>query len=80
MIVDLILRKTFVGFSLLPASDYYHRKGIVCYVLLFDNQYIYGDLSILVLFILLRGTHAEDHFLLFYFSLQQVLYFIMFYL
>ena len=52
-------RGTKVGFILLCASDYYDRKGPVCYVLTFYNQYIYSELSILILFILPRDTPAE---------------------
>ena len=58
-----------VGFSLLHASYYYDRKGTVCYVLTLYNQYIYGELSILLLFILSRDTPAWVHLLLFYFDL-----------
>ena len=80
MIVDLILRSALVGFSMLHAIDYYDRKGLVCYVLFFYNKYSYSELSIFVLFILSRDTPDEVHFLLFYFDLQQINYFIMFYL
>ena len=57
-IFDLILRSALVGFSLLCASDYYDIKGRVCYVLFFYNQYSYGELSILVLFLLSQDTPA----------------------
>ena len=46
-------------FSLLRASDYFDRKWQVCYVLYLYNQYIYGELSISVLFVLLQDTSAE---------------------
>ena len=46
MFFDPILRSNLVGFSLLCASDYYGRKGTVCYVLTFYSQYSYGELSI----------------------------------
>ena len=80
MIVDIISRSALVGFSLLHDRDNYDRKGLVCYVLSVYNQYIYGELSIFVLFILSRDTPFEVHLLLLYFDLRHKQYFIMFYL
>ena len=56
-IADLISRSALVGFSLLRAMDYYYRKGPAYYVLMFYGQYSYGELSILLLF-LLQDTPA----------------------
>ena len=78
MIVDIILKGALVGFSVLHASDYYNRKGPVWYVLTFYNQYIYGELSILLLFILFQDTPAYVCFLILYFDLCEILHFIMF--
>ena len=57
-IVDIISRSALVGFSRLHASGYYYRKGPVCFVLKFCSQYLYSELSILFLFILLQETPA----------------------
>ena len=35
LIIDLILGSALVGFSLLHASNYYYKKGPVCYILTF---------------------------------------------
>ena len=79
-IVDIISRSALVEFSMLRARNYYNRKGTVCFVLSFYNQYIYCELSILVLFILSRDIPDEVHFLLLYFDICHQRYFIMFYL
>ena len=71
VVVDIISRSALVGFILLCASKYYYRKGLVCYVLLFYNQYIYGELSILILFILSQDTPTEVRLLLLYSDLQK---------
>ena len=51
-IVDIFFRSVMVKFSLLRASDYCKMKGPVGYILTLYNQYSYGELSILLLFIL----------------------------
>ena len=61
VIVDLISRSALVGLSLLRASHYYNRKGIVCYIYLVYNTYSYGELSIYVLLILSGDTPSEVH-------------------
>ena len=48
LIVDIILGSALSEFNLLRASDYYYRKGPVCYVLTFYSNYCYGELSIFV--------------------------------
>ena len=59
---------------MLRASDHYNRKGLVFYILLFYNQYVYGDLSIFLFFVLLRFTPAEVHLLILYFYLCHTRY------
>ena len=68
-IVDLISRSVLVGFSLLRASNYNYRKRCVCYVLPYYSQFPYGELSILLLFILSRDTLVYVCLLLLYIDL-----------
>ena len=75
-IFDIISRSAMVGFSLLRARYYYNSKGRACYVLLLYDLCSYGELSILLFFILSLDTPSEIHFLLLYFNLQQICYFI----
>ena len=57
-IIDIISRSALVGFSLLHDINYCYRKGGVCYVLTCYSHYNYGELSILLLFILSQDTPA----------------------
>ena len=58
MIVDLILIRDLVGFSLLRASYYYNLTEKVRYVYSVYNPYSSGELSISVFFMLLRDASA----------------------
>ena len=49
-------------------------------LIVLQSIYIYGELSTFVLFVLSLDTSVEVHLLLFYFDLQQIRYFIIFYL
>ena len=64
---------------MLRASDYYFRKGPVCYVFTFYSKYRYIELSIFLLFLLLQDTRAYVHLLLLYIDLRQLFYFIIIY-
>ena len=78
-IVDIILRRSLAGFSMLHARYYYGKKGPVCYFLTSYNKYIYGELSILLLFILSLDTLLR--FIFCYFTLiydNYVIYYVLF--
>ena len=51
-----------------------------CYVFLFNSQYCYGDLSLLLLFVLSRHKHEEVNLLLLSIDLKQQYHFIVFYI
>ena len=80
MIDDLIPRSALVGLIMLRASDDFYRKGPVCYIITFYNEYSYSELSILFLFILSQYKPAVVHLMLLYFYLRGIIYSIMFYL
>ena len=75
-----MLKRALVGFSLIHARNDFYRKGPVSYVLTFHNEYSYGELSILFLFVLLQDKPAVVYVLLLYFDLRETSYSIMFYL
>ena len=75
LIVNLISRRVLVLFSLLHAINYYYSKGPVYYVLTFNSNYGYSELSILFVFILFQDTPAWVHFLLLFIDLQRFCYF-----
>ena len=73
-IVDTILRRDLVVFSLLRARNYYCNKGPVCYILPFYSHYCYSELSILYLFILTWDTPVKVYSLLFSIDLRVLCY------
>ena len=76
-IIDLILRSSLVGFSLLRASYYYNLTGLVCYVYSVYNLWGYSELSIHVCFKLLQDTPDYFYLLLLCFYLEQTRHLIM---
>ena len=43
LIVDIISRRTLLGFSLLRARNYYNKNGPVCYIWTLYSHYWYGE-------------------------------------
>ena len=56
-IVGLVSRISLVGYCMSRANCYYERKGPVCYVLTFYNQYSYGAIYQCCSYLFYREIH-----------------------